>query len=92
MAGNKLHSCRSLAGPGFVKPEPPRPGPAHAARAQRWGPTPAAGFAASAMRYPHETSIIDELGTLTFDEVNRRTNALANALSDDGIVEGDNVA
>ena len=35
--------------------------------------------------------IVDELGTLTFSEVHRRTNALAHALSDLGIVEGDGV-
>jgi fatty-acyl-CoA synthase len=57
-----------------------------------WGPTPAAGYTASAIRYPDDVSIIDELGSLTFAEVHRRTNALASAWSDDGIVEGDNVA
>ena len=35
--------------------------------------------------------IVDELGTLTFSEVDTRTNALAHALSDAGIVEGDGV-
>jgi acyl-CoA synthetase (AMP-forming)/AMP-acid ligase II len=58
----------------------------------RWGPTPAAGYTASAIRYPDAISIIDELGSLTFDEVHRRTNALAHALSDAGINEGDGVA
>ena len=36
--------------------------------------------------------IVDELGTLTFGEVHARTNALAHALSDAGIGEGDGVA
>ncbi len=58
----------------------------------RWGPTPAAGYTASAIRHPDATSIVDELGTLTFDEVDRRTNALAHALGDAGINEGDGVA
>ena len=44
-----------------------------------------------AARYPDETMIVDELGTLTFGEVHRRTNALAHALSDAGIKEGDGV-
>ena len=35
--------------------------------------------------------IVDELGTLTFGEVHERTNALAHALSDAGIKEGDGV-
>jgi acyl-CoA synthetase (AMP-forming)/AMP-acid ligase II len=59
---------------------------------QKWGPTPAAGYTASAIRYPDETAIVDELGTLTFREVHERTNALAHALSDAGILEGDGVA
>ena len=33
---------------------------------QRWGFTPAAGFAANAARYPNDDAIIDELGHLTF--------------------------
>ena len=57
-----------------------------------WGPTTAAGFAASAIRYPDDVSLIDEAGSLTFAEVHRRTNALAHAWSDDGIVEGDSIA
>src|SRR5438132_9471914 len=36
--------------------------------------------------------MIDELGTLTFGEIHRRSNALAHAFADAGIVEGDGVA
>ena len=43
----------------------------------RWGRSPAAGFIAGAVTSPHEPAVIDELGTLTFGEVDRRTNALA---------------
>jgi fatty-acyl-CoA synthase len=58
----------------------------------KWGPTPAGGYTASAICHPSAISLIDELGSLTFDEVNRRTNALAHAMSDLGINEGDGVA
>src|SRR3954465_4436843 len=58
----------------------------------RWGPTAAAGYCVSAIRHPDAVSIIDELGSLTFDEVHRRTNALAHALGDAGLNEGDGVA
>ena len=58
----------------------------------RWGNTPAAGFEASAARYPDEPAILDEIGTLTFDQVNRRTNALAHSLVEAGISHNDNVA
>ncbi len=58
---------------------------------QKWGRSPAAGAISLAERYPDGTMIVDELGTLTYSEVDTRTNALAHALSDAGIVEGDGV-
>jgi acyl-CoA synthetase (AMP-forming)/AMP-acid ligase II/uncharacterized membrane protein len=58
---------------------------------QKWGRSPAAGAISLAARYPEETLIVDELGTLTYSELHTRTNALAHALSDAGIVEGDAV-
>jgi acyl-CoA synthetase (AMP-forming)/AMP-acid ligase II len=58
---------------------------------RRFGPTPAAGYSASAARYPDEPAIIDELGVLTFSDVHLRSNALAHSLSDAGVGEGDGV-
>ena len=58
----------------------------------RWGRSPAAGTISLANRFPDETAIVDELGTLTFAELHERSNSLAHALSDAGIVEGDGVA
>jgi acyl-CoA synthetase (AMP-forming)/AMP-acid ligase II/uncharacterized membrane protein len=58
----------------------------------RWGRSPAAGFIALAAQYPDEPAIVDELGTLTFKDVDVRTNALAHAFADHGIGEGDSVA
>jgi acyl-CoA synthetase (AMP-forming)/AMP-acid ligase II/carbon monoxide dehydrogenase subunit G len=89
MAVNKLHTARVLAGAGFVRPERPDRILRTLGTLHRWGPTPAAGFAASAIRYPNETAIIDELGTLTFEDVHRRSNAIASSLSDAGLLEGD---
>jgi acyl-CoA synthetase (AMP-forming)/AMP-acid ligase II len=57
-----------------------------------WGPTPALGYMVGALTRGDETAVIDELGPLTFDEMNRRTNALAHAWADVGINEGDRVA
>ncbi|MGH2792769.1 MAG: AMP-binding protein, partial [Actinomycetota bacterium] len=54
--------------------------------------TPAAGAAANATRHGDEVSVIDELGRLSFAEVHRRTNALANGMGEAGIAEGDRVA
>jgi acyl-CoA synthetase (AMP-forming)/AMP-acid ligase II/uncharacterized membrane protein len=57
----------------------------------RWGMSPAAGYVALGLQYPDEPAVVDELGTLTFGDVQRRTNALAHALSDHGVKEGDRV-
>jgi acyl-CoA synthetase (AMP-forming)/AMP-acid ligase II len=58
----------------------------------RFGPTPAAAVAASAARYPDQVALIDDRGQVTYRELQERTNALAHALSDQGVNEGDNVA
>src|SRR3954453_2736750 len=88
----KLHTLVTLTRAGIVHPE--RPDHLwHTARALlKYGTTPAAGYTAAARNYPDEHAIIDELGTLPFKQVDRRTNALANALRRDGIEAGDGVA
>ncbi|MEA2197162.1 MAG: hypothetical protein QOJ25_1213, partial [Solirubrobacteraceae bacterium] len=58
----------------------------------RFGPTPAAAVVASAARYPNQLALIDDRGQLTYRELGERSNALAHALSDRGVNEGDNVA
>src|SRR5256885_10398200 len=88
----RLHNVRTLAGAGIIRPARPDRLLRVARVLARFGPTPAAGYAACAARYPNETGIIDELGTLTFQQIHERTNALAHGLSDAGIVEGDGVA
>ena len=57
-----------------------------------FGSTAATGYAVGAIQHPDREAIIDEAGTLTFAEVHSRTNALAHALSDEGILEGDRIA
>jgi acyl-CoA synthetase (AMP-forming)/AMP-acid ligase II len=89
---NKLWTAKVLADTGILRPTRPDKLLRVGMALQRWGPTPAAGYASAAILYPDETAIVDELGTLTFSEVHRRTNALAHALSDAGIGEGDGVA
>jgi acyl-CoA synthetase (AMP-forming)/AMP-acid ligase II/uncharacterized protein YndB with AHSA1/START domain len=70
--------------------------PDRAARAlaavARWGQTPAAAYVAAAALYPNEPAVIDEAGSITFAELNERTNRLAWSLLDEGIAEGDSVA
>jgi acyl-CoA synthetase (AMP-forming)/AMP-acid ligase II len=58
----------------------------------RWGTSPALGSAANAVTVPDRTAIVDEAGTLTWEQTHRRSNALARALRDDGVAPGDGVA
>jgi acyl-CoA synthetase (AMP-forming)/AMP-acid ligase II len=57
-----------------------------------WQLTPATAFVVSALRFPDEPAIVDERGSLTFAEVDRRTNALAHAMADAGVGPDDSVA
>ena len=57
----------------------------------RWGASPATGIATAAIKHPDSVAIIDERGSLTFEEVHRRSNALAHALAKMGIGYGDGV-
>src|SRR3954453_20199153 len=57
----------------------------------RWGASPALGITAAAIHHPDATAIIDERGSLTFDQLHRRSNALANSLKGMGIGYGDGV-
>src|SRR4051794_17433096 len=84
---NKAHLVRTLAGAGIIRPTRPDKIVRIGLALNRWGPTPAAGYTASAIRHPDETAIIDELGQLTFREVHERTNALAHALAGGGVRE-----
>jgi acyl-CoA synthetase (AMP-forming)/AMP-acid ligase II len=88
----KAFTLKTLAGVGFIRPHRPDKLARTALNLVRWGPTPAAGYATSALLYPNDLAIIDELGSLTFKEVHERSNGLAHALAEQGIEEGDNVA
>src|SRR3954469_6894806 len=87
----KLHTVYALTNAGIIRPQRPDRVARTAWAFLRWGPTPAAGYAANAARFPDDTAVIDELGTLTFKEVHERSNALAHALRSDGVAEGDGV-
>jgi fatty-acyl-CoA synthase len=56
-----------------------------------YGPVPAAGLVAAARSYPDRPYVIDEQGTLTFSDVDARTNAIVRGLMAAGIREGDPV-
>jgi fatty-acyl-CoA synthase len=88
----KAHVARTLLGTGMLRPTRPDRAVRSAAALRRWGPTPAAAYAGAAIRFPDRAAIVDDRGTLTFAEVQRRTNALADGLSRAGVGEGDGVA
>jgi acyl-CoA synthetase (AMP-forming)/AMP-acid ligase II len=57
----------------------------------RWGASPATGIKTASIHYPGETALIDERGSLTFEQLHRRSNALAHAFERMGIGHGDGV-
>ncbi len=77
-----------LGGAGFLSPRYLTTlGPAM----RKFGTTAAAGFHAAASRHPERPALIDELGSLSFAELDRSTNAIARALAAAGVKAGDGV-
>src|SRR5690349_10903468 len=91
-ATTKLQTLVTLTRAGIVHPERPDHLWHTVAALLRFGTTPAAGYIGAARKFPDAPAIIDELGTLTFRQVDERTNALARAFEADGIGTGDGVA
>ena len=85
-------NVRILVEAGILRPARPDKLVRVARELARWGASPAAGVAAAAVRYPGETMLSDELGSLSFRQVHLRSNRLARALRGEGIGEGDGVA
>ncbi len=88
----KLEVAKTLLGTGMIQPMRPDKALRSLRALRQWGPTPAAAYTSSAIRYPDRQAIVDEKGTLTFAEVDRRTNALARGLNRAGVKEQDGVA
>ncbi len=89
---HRLEVAKTLLGTGMIAPVRPDRAVRSIVALKRWGPTPAAAYTGSAARFPDRPAIVDDRGTLTFEEVHRRTNALANEMREAGISEGDGVA
>src|SRR5580704_10532647 len=88
----KLEVAKVFLGTGILTPVRPDRAVRSVMALRRWGPTPAAAYTGSAARFPDRAALIDERGTLTFEEVHLRTNALAREMRAAGIREGDSVA
>jgi acyl-CoA synthetase (AMP-forming)/AMP-acid ligase II len=89
---HRVEVARTLLGTGLLRLERPDRSVRALGTLRRWGSSSAAAYTISAIRYPERVAIVDEKGTLTFAEVNARTNALARALRAEGIGEQDGVA
>jgi len=88
----KLQVARTLLDTGLLAPTRPDRAVRALGALRTWGMTPAAAYAGGAVRHPQRIAIVDERGSLTFEEVHRRTNALARELARSGVGEGDGVA
>ncbi len=91
-AKHKLQVVKALIDTGMFEPTRPDRVAQSLSALRRWGATPAGAYSSAAARYPEHAAIVDERGRLTFAQVHRRTNALADELRKAGISEGDGVA
>jgi acyl-CoA synthetase (AMP-forming)/AMP-acid ligase II len=87
----QLSAIRVLAQTGAVHPSRPDRLLGVGLAALRWGFTPAAGWAVGAARYPTATALIDDLGEMTFREVDEDSSAMATGLLELGVRDGGGV-
>ena len=90
--GDGAFQLRVFSEVGIVRPIRPDKLARVAERYIRWGASPALGSTANAITHPDEAAIVDEAGTLSWEQTHRRSNALARALRDEGVGLGDGVA
>ncbi|HEY2258477.1 MAG TPA: AMP-binding protein [Solirubrobacteraceae bacterium] len=89
---DSVHMANTFARAGVLRPSRPDRALRALLGLHRWGPTLAAGYLGSAARYPEAPALIDELGTVSFAQVERRSNALARGMAGYGVRAGDRVA
>ncbi|HET6829735.1 MAG TPA: acyl-CoA synthetase [Solirubrobacterales bacterium] len=85
-------NLKVLAEAGIIRPMGPGDLLTVGRTIHRWGASPAAGLISAAARRPDDVALIDELGELTFAELDRRSNSLARALIRAGVTASDSVA
>lgn len=85
-------ASKVLTQAGVLRPYGPKTLGQLAATVAQWGMGLAGGFASAALRFPHHIGVIDERGSLTFADIEARSNALAHELLSQGIRAGDSVA
>jgi acyl-CoA synthetase (AMP-forming)/AMP-acid ligase II len=90
-ASDKVFEVKVLREAGILAPQRPDKSAKVISAFLRWGASPALGSTTAAIRHPHETALIDERGSLTFEQVHRRSNSLAHAFEQMGIGPGDGI-
>ncbi|MGE5282876.1 MAG: AMP-binding protein [Chloroflexota bacterium] len=90
-ASDKAFEVRVLREAGILELVRPDTAAKVATTFLRWGASPATGIATAALHHPDAPYIVDERGSLTFEQVHRRTNALARSLAAMGVGCGDGV-
>ncbi len=89
---DQVVKAKVLTGSGIIRPYSPRTLFRLAKTLKDWGVGPAGGFAALAVRSPDAVGLVDELGELTYQEINDRGTALADALTGLGVEQGEGLA
>jgi fatty-acyl-CoA synthase len=90
-ASDKAFELKVLREAGILEPMRPDKAAKLGLTFLRWGASPATGVATAAIHHPEATALIDERGSLTFEQLHRRTNALARAFQRMGIGPGDGI-
>jgi len=90
-ASDKAFELKVLHEAGIVAPMRPDKAARIGATFVRWGASPATGIATAAIHYSTETALIDERGSLSFEQLHRRSNALAHAFERMGIGHRDGI-
>ena len=85
-------TVKVLTRAGVIRPYGPRTLVGLGRTVATWGVGPAGGFTAQAVRDPHEPAVIDDRGTITWAELEERSNAVARGLRRLGVGPGDSVA
>jgi fatty-acyl-CoA synthase len=91
-ATNGGTAAKVLVGAGVVRPLLPSQLITVGRVLAKWGTGPAGGFHAAAVLEADREGVVDERGSSTWGEMHRRSNALAWALAERGVTEGDAVA
>jgi fatty-acyl-CoA synthase len=86
-----LFEGRVLREAGVIGPMRPDKALRVASTFLRWGASPATGVTTAAIEHPHEIAILDERGSLTWDRLHKRSNALGHAFAEMGIGPGDGI-